>query len=209
MVQLRWALVGIVAMLAAAMKAPIWYLPAKVSAITGGDGWHRSYLMDVAFHDLASWWFVGMDIANTKEWFPYQVAATGAADITNQFIAFGLNAGVLAIALLVLVLVRAFGVVGQAMAVARTQAVGPSDVEYILWGLGCTMVVHVSTWLGITYNFDQTYCIWTLHLAALGSISQDLARGGGPLAGTSEKTSSRSAGKLLYRPRSRGRAAAA
>jgi hypothetical protein len=150
-----------------------------------------------------------MDIANTKEWFPYQVAATGAADITNQFIAFGLNAGVLAIALLVLVLVRAFGVVGQAMAVARTQAVGPSDVEYILWGLGCTMVVHVSTWLGITYNFDQTYCIWTLHLAALGSISQDLARGGGPLAGTSEKTSSRSAGKLLYRPRSRGRAAAA
>ncbi len=154
------------------MKAPIWYLPAKISSFSGGDGWHRSYLMDVAFRDIFRWGLEGMNIENTVDWFPYSLAATGSADITNQYIAFGLNAGLLAILIFLLLLIKSFQAIGKAMLVELSSIKKPNFNEYILWGLGCSILVHIFTWLGITYNFDQTYQIWLMQLAAITSISQ-------------------------------------
>jgi hypothetical protein len=153
------------------MKAPVWYLPAKISSLTGGDGWHRSYLMDTAFGDFSNWWLAGMDIEQTKEWFPYTVV-TGGADITNQYLAFGLDAGLLAMVLFILLIVAGFNAIGRALMSLHTVTLVSSETEYLLWGLGCTLAVHISTWFGITYTFDQTYVIWFMQLAAISSISQ-------------------------------------
>lgn len=169
---IRRILFCIIILLASLMKAPFWYLPAKVSSFSGGDGWHRSYLMDVAFRNIERWWLAGMDLNQTKDWFPYQLAATGTTDITNQYLAFGLDAGILAMALLIFLLIRAFQAIGQALVVIHSAIKTPYETEYLLWGLGCVLVVHVFTWFGITYTFDQTYVIWFMQLAALSSISQ-------------------------------------
>ncbi len=83
---------AILAVLGLAMKAPLWYLPAKISDLTGGDGWHRSYLMQVAFRDLDKWWMAGMSALETRDWFPYTVV-TGSADIINYYLDFGISAG--------------------------------------------------------------------------------------------------------------------
>ena len=126
--------------LAFAMKAPIWYLPAKISNLTGGDGWHRSYLLETAFNRVSEWWLMGMDISETAEWFQYTLAATGSADITNQYLLFGINGGLAAIVLFVALIVQIFKGVG--LQLARPD-LSPSD-RYFAWALGCTTVVHIS-----------------------------------------------------------------
>ncbi|MCX7102660.1 MAG: hypothetical protein NTX38_14550 [Methylobacter sp.] len=168
---IRRLLVCILFIIGLFMKAPIWYLVAKVSSISGGDGYHRSYLMDIAFQNFSLWWLTGMDLMLTKDWFPYQVEVTGYADITNQYLEFGLGSGLLSMVLFILLLVLAFKVIGKALEAVRSPK-KPVDAEYLLWGLGCSLTVHISTWFGITYTFDQSNIIWFMHLAAISSISE-------------------------------------
>jgi hypothetical protein len=166
----RIILVGVV-LLGSVMKAPIWYLPAKASSLTGGDGWHRSYLMDVAFRNFDKWWLAGMPIVDTKNWFFYDLSATGGADITNQFLSFGLTAGITGMILFLVLLYLSFSHLGKAMAVVRSNYDESRKSEFLLWGLGAMLVAHLFNWLGITY-YDQTYVIWFMQLAAISTLSE-------------------------------------
>ena len=51
------------------------------------------------------WWFAGMPMSETVHWFPYVLLQTGAADITNNYLQFGITAGLGAMLLLILLLV--------------------------------------------------------------------------------------------------------
>lgn len=160
-----------IVLLAMVMKAPIWYIIMHVSDITGGDGWHRAYLMDMAYQHLHQWWFDGMPIAGTHDWFPYNLPGTEVADITNQFVSFGIQAGVGAIVLCILLLTRAFSDLGRALSAARASLGEQNDVEPMLWGLGAVLTTHIVNWFGITY-FDQTYVIWFMQLAVVSTLSE-------------------------------------
>jgi hypothetical protein len=172
--KVRWAIVGVIILLALVMKAPIWYIFAHISSITGGDGWHRSYLLDVSFQHLGKWWLAGIPITETSGWFPYDLATTGGADITNQFVAFGLTAGLGALALFLFLLTRTFSQLGGAMAVVRFNSQRSDANEFLLWGLGVMLVVHVMDWFGITY-FDQMNVVWYMQLAVISGLSQKFA----------------------------------
>ena len=158
-----------IVLLAIVMKAPIWYLLDRVSHITGGDGWHRAYLLDVSFQHLGMWWFIGMDRLDTSDWFAYSLAE--GADISNQFLIFGLNAGLGAIILFILLLTRAFRLLGRALAGVRSNLHSPSQNEFMLWGLGVMLTAHIVNWLGISY-FDQIYVVWFMQLAAISTVSE-------------------------------------
>lgn len=166
----RRGLVWGIVVLALVMKAPIWYLPARVSSFSGGDGWHRSHLMDMAFQNLGKWGFAGMPLSETGDWFAYTLS-TGSADMTNQYLAFGMAAGLGAIALFIVLFVMAFRSLGRALAVVRSVDERPTETEFLLWGLGVMLLVHSVNFLGITY-FDQTYAIWYLQLAAISGLTQ-------------------------------------
>ena len=171
----RWML-AVIIVLAMFMKAPIWYLPAKLTALTGGDGWHRSYLMDVSMQHIGLWWLCGIPIQETADWFPYMLGTTGGSDITNEYIAQGITAGIVAIVLLIFLLIQAYRHLGKAMAKIRSQASannGTSETEHILWGLGVVLTVHIVNWFGITY-FDQSYAIWFLQLAMMVTLSEKI-----------------------------------
>ena len=172
--QMQWfrrgAVIAIVA-LALVMKSPVWYLLAHVSDLTGGGGYHRAYLIDVAFKNLGKWWLAGMPISETAGWFPYLAVATGGADMTNQFLSFGIGAGVVAIFLFLRLLTIAFKNLGAARATVSEE---PAGAKFILWGLGVMLAVHISNWLGITY-FDQTYAIWFMQLATIVNLAEEAA----------------------------------
>lgn len=161
--------------LASVMKAPIWYLPAKASSLSGGDGWHRSYLMDIAAQNFDKWWLAGMSITATQGWFPYELESTGGADITNQYLAYGICAGVIAILIFFYLLIGLFSQLGKALSASRTNVAHNTENERILWGLGCVLAVHMVNWLGITY-FDQSFMIWLLQLAMIVNISEDVLK---------------------------------
>jgi hypothetical protein len=166
----RRTIVASLLVVALVMKAPIWYLPAKVSSITGGGGWHRSYLLDVAFKHIDKWWLAGMPASKTGDWFPYSLE-NGAADITNQYIAFGISAGLGGIGLLILLLVKSFRSLGEALKSARSNDREIADTEIMLWGMGVMLVVHVINWFGISY-FDQIYVVWFMQLASISGLSK-------------------------------------
>lgn len=168
----RRSIVILTIALALAMKAPIWYLPARFSF--GGDAWHRSYLIEVAIQHLREWWLWGMPISKTAAWFPYelQVGAGSQADITNQFISFGLSAGLLAIVLFIWLLVRAFQSLGKALAAVRLASARTSASEYLLWGLGSMLAGHIANFIAITY-FDHFYVIWFMQLAFISTLTYE------------------------------------
>lgn len=169
MFAVRSIAVCLVALLALVMKAPIWYLPAKISVFSGGDGWHRSYLVDIAVRNLGKWWLAGMPVSKTVDWFEYTLSVTSSADITNQFIAVGLTAGIMAIALYILLFATAFRNIGMKLETVRAISPNSSEAEFLLWGLGVMLCGHLVNFFGITY-FDQTYVIWFMQLAAIANI---------------------------------------
>ena len=91
----RWSIVAGLALLAMVMKAPIWYLPAKISDLMGGTGWHRSYLIDQAIIHFNEWWMIGSTV--TAHGAPGGTTILGVdsknMDITNNYIAEGLGGG--------------------------------------------------------------------------------------------------------------------
>jgi hypothetical protein len=174
--KVKWIFRGmlvLVVLLAIVMKAPVWFLLQRISDITGGDGWHRAELIDQAVRNFAQWWFAGMDLAKTTGWFATVLPNVESADICNQFVLFGLTAGIGAVALFVTLLLFVFKALGKAIALVRSRGRYPRYTEYYLWGLGVLLVGHISNWLGITY-YDQFYMIWSLQLAAMVNLSEEI-----------------------------------
>lgn len=168
MKMLRIGIATILLLLAVVMRDPIWYLPSKMSLIFGGSGWHRSYLMDQAIRNIDNWWLAGMPLEQTAGWFPYLVH--GAADLTNVYVAFGVDGGLIAILLLIRVLVSAFGNVGLASKAFRESFPPRKNEQLLMWGLGAAVASHMANFFSITY-FDQTNALWLFQLAAISTIS--------------------------------------
>lgn len=166
----RRALAAMIVLLALVMKAPIWYLLARLGSITGGDGYHRAALLDVAFQNLDKWWLAGMPLSGTMGWLPYNNVATGHVDITNYFLLFGLDGGVGSVLLFVALLVSIFSHLGRSMSIVRSQHQTDNRVELLLWALGVVVFIHIVNWFGITY-FDQMDVFWFLQLALVGSLT--------------------------------------
>ena len=165
----RYFLALILFVLALLMKAPLWALPAKISDLTGGGGWHRYYLIEMAIKSLSDWWIAGMPIEQTKDWFPY-IIHTGGADITNEFISLGLSAGILAIVIFVILLVKAFKLIGEVLEAIRNTKTDNSH-EFLVWGVGVSLLVHISNWFGVSY-FDQIKFVWHLHIAIVAMLAE-------------------------------------
>lgn len=151
------------------MNAPIWYLPTRISGIVGGSGWHRSYLLERGFADIDKWWLAGMPLDLTVTWFPYVLL--DAADMTNLFLQFGVDGGLLAMLLLLLALVMAFRRLGRALVTARLLPDGQS--EGFLWALAALLIAHIVNLFAITY-FDQFNMIWMMQMAAISGVTAEV-----------------------------------
>ena len=167
----RWSLVGLVLLAAMLMKAPVWYLIARVSGVTGGTGWHRSYLIDIAVQNIDHWWLMGMPLVETSHWFYHVIDSTGGADVTNQYIAFCLHGGILALGLFIFFIYRAYSAIGRSFAAVRADPTAGPGEERLLWGLGVMLTVHVSNWLGISY-WDQFSTLWLMQAATVATMAQ-------------------------------------
>jgi hypothetical protein len=169
---MKWVRRGVVAILVAlqlTMSSPAWFIFDRLSGIFGGDGWHRSNLIDQFIHSFAHWWLAGMPIGMTSDWAATQMS-WGGVDVTNYYVAIGLNGGLLPFTLFLVFLTACFKSIGRALARLRAQPEPPEYAEAILWGAGCTVCVHVVNLTAVSY-WDQFYVIWYLHLAIATSLS--------------------------------------
>jgi hypothetical protein len=116
-----------------------------------------------------------MRTIDTAGWLPYTNTTTGAVDMTNNFLVFGITAGLGSMILLIVLLIQGFKFIGRALAVIRFGSHPQNEIEYLYWGLGVMLGVHLSNWFGITY-WDQSSLIWFLHLAIISGLTEEIIR---------------------------------
>lgn len=158
--QIRWIAAGGLCFLALIMKAPVWFLMARVRVFGGSTGWHRAHLIDMAYQHLSNWWLLGSTSYDT--WDPSYLCNW---DITNQYIAHGVEGGLITMSLFILIIVFCFRSIGRAL---RNTENGPENVQIMLWALGASLFAHAVNFLSISY-FDQNVINWYLLLALIST----------------------------------------
>jgi hypothetical protein len=161
----RGAVVTIL-ILSVVMKAPIWYLFARISNLTGGTGWHRAFLIDQTIAHFNEWWLFGTTY--TAHWAPsgeVTAADPNMMDITNHYVMEGVKGGLLKLTLFMVIVVRCFKSVGRRL---RSEPAGlPSGL--FVWAMGVSLFAHCLSFMSITY-FDQTVIVYYWLLAMMAGI---------------------------------------
>lgn len=156
----RWLVLGLLAVLQLVMNSPIWSLVARASAITGGTGWHRYYLVDQFIKRYPEWFLKGT--RSTSHW------GWGLKDVTNHYILQGVRGGFATLALFITILGYAYRSVGLLW--RRHQN---NRYHMILsWALGVSLFVHCMNFIGVSY-FGQIYLAWYMLLGIIGSLGPD------------------------------------
>ena len=165
---IRWGAVVILLALHAVMKAPVWFLISKLSEITGGTGWYRSALIDAFIHNFDEWWLIGTGY--TAHWMATGIAIDPTrADIVNQFVAQGVNGGLLGLSLFIWLIVNCFKTTGVAI---RSEALDSFPEKFMIWSLGCTLLSHVVSFFSVTY-FDQIIIFWYMLIGMIVALVHD------------------------------------
>lgn len=177
---LRRGTVALIIGLALMMKAPVWYLIARISDLVGGGGWHRAYVIDLAVNHVSEWWLAGT--ARTVNWAPdYQVLLVDPnnIDITNHYVVQGINGGIWMLGLFLGMIVVGFKVVGTGARAAMDSALR----RKMTWAVGVSLAAHCTAFISVSY-FDQIAVFWFWLLAVISSLSLHLVYPGTEHAST-------------------------
>ncbi|RJQ27413.1 hypothetical protein C4565_05190 [Candidatus Parcubacteria bacterium] len=152
-------------LLALVMKAPPYYLIARIDLAGGSTGWHRARLIQSAFEHLGEWWLAGTDY--TRHWMPTGVSwSPNHADITSQYIAYGVLGGLPLMLLFIAAVCVAFQYVGKCVVMHAHDDVVEGK---FVWAFGASLFANAASCVSVSY-FDQSFIFLFLNLAAIGSI---------------------------------------
>jgi len=159
--RLRIGIVVIYALLEVVMHRPPYFILASIDLAGGSTGYYRAQLIRSSIEHLNEWWFAGTDF--TRHWL-----ATGAAmdpnnvDIANQFLANGVQGGLLQMGLFVCILWIAFVFVGKII------DVNPES-GHQAWILGTSLFAYAISGISVSY-FDQSFIFLYFTVAGVGSL---------------------------------------
>lgn len=162
--QIQWlAVLGLIA-LAVAMKAPVYYLIARMDLTGGSTGWHRAALIESAIRQIDEWWMAGTDY--TRHWMPTGVSwSPDHTDITNEYLNMGVIGGLPLMSLFIATLAVAFIFVGRIQQGSNDL---PGETRFMIWGFGAALFAHAVSFISVSY-FDQSILFVYMTLAAIGS----------------------------------------
>ncbi len=159
------ALFGVVA-IDLYMKSSVWYLIGRVGNVLGGQGHHRSLLIDRAIEHLDEWWLIGTTY--TAHWMPHALPTNpNMADITNYYIRMGVDGGLVTMALFMLFIIMGFRTIGRGIRRIDELDV-PLPERMTVWSLGAVLFAHAIAFSSVSY-FDQIVVFWYMALGLLSS----------------------------------------
>jgi hypothetical protein len=168
----RWGIVGTIAALALAMKAPVWYLFARISDITGGTGFYRSLLIEQTIRYFNEWWLIGTTY--TAHWMPNALYLyPDHCDITNNYIKEGVQGGLLRMILFISIIVFCFKFIGAALRKIKRY---PFNIQFTLWTMGTVLLMNNVSQMSVTY-FDNVYIFYIGLIAIISGICGSIKSG--------------------------------
>ena len=154
---IRWyAFIGII-ILHFSMSTPVWHLISRVSFSSSSTGYFRFLLIDSAVKHAKEWILIGTKY--TGHWF------YGAQDITNQFILVGVQGGIIPLTLFITQIVIAYRGIGIILTLQKKN----KRNTFLAWGLGASMLVHLTNFIGVSY-FGQIVVLWYSLLGIIASL---------------------------------------
>jgi len=155
------------------MKAPPYYLMARLNPTGRSTGWHRARLIQSALEHLNEWWFAGTDY--TRHWMSTGVSwSPNHTDITNYYIKMGVIGGLPLTLLLIGLIVVGFVYTTRIVTTYNKQF---SAVDkFMIWCFGASLLAHAATMLSVSY-FDQSFVFFYMTLSAIASAYSLLLKG--------------------------------
>ena len=153
----RWAIVTGLVALQLVMKAPVWFLIARIDLTGGSSGYHRAELVDQFITHFRDWWLIGTKDAGT--W------AYDLWDQQNQYVGVGESGGLLALIFFIAMVSLSCVKVG----IAR-KAVEGHKKEWFFWFLNAAMFANLVAFFGVNY-FDQVKLVWFALLAIISATT--------------------------------------
>ena len=150
----RWAFVLVLLALNMVMKAPVWFLIARIDIVGGSSGYHRAMLVNDFILHFRDWWLMGT--TENARW------GSTMWDLCNQYVAEGQLGGLATFLCFLAMIYICFRRIGN----ARQAVEGDRNKEWFFWILGSTLFSHVVGFFGISY-FDQTRDSWFALLAMI------------------------------------------
>jgi hypothetical protein len=161
--QIRWGLAIGLLVLHMVMKAPVWFILARVDLFSGSTGFHRAELIDRAIANFWDWWLIG-----TKSTAAWADADQHLFDVTSQYIRYAADGGLITMVLFIMIIVRGFRGVGRYVKAEEGVPLQASLIS--VWALGAAMLAHTVTYLSVSY-FDQNIVNWYLLLAMISTVA--------------------------------------
>jgi hypothetical protein len=159
---MRWIALGAAVALIGlhlVMKAPVWHLISRIDVVGGSTSYHRYAIIDEAIKRFPDWALIG--VRGTGDWGYYMF------DVTNQYVAEGVDGGALTLALFVTMLALLFA---RAARLWRRHARSRGLLVFS-WALGVALFVHSATFFAASY-FGSILVAWHLLLATIVSLSE-------------------------------------
>jgi hypothetical protein len=154
---LRWAGILIYIALELVMSRPAYYFVTYINVTGSSTGHHRARLIESAIDHLDEWWLFGTDY--TRHWMASGVTfSADHTDITNYFLAFGINGGLPALFIVILLLWKAYIRVGQRISSYHEH--GDNCAAFSCWCLGATLFSHTVTSFSIAYFGQSVFFFW-------------------------------------------------
>jgi hypothetical protein len=144
---LRYGVVTALVALHLLMKAPVWFLIARVDLVDGSSGYHRALLVDQFVRHFGDWWLIGTHDNGNWGWDMW--------DIANQYVNEGERGGLVAFVCFLALIVLSF----RHLAKARMASEGDRNKQWFLWLLGASLFANCVAFFGVDY-FDQTRFAW-------------------------------------------------
>ncbi|MGA7410087.1 MAG: hypothetical protein WBW33_06350 [Bryobacteraceae bacterium] len=154
----RWTMVIVLVTLHLVMKAPVWFLIARVDVIGGSASWDRANLIDTCIRHFWDWWLIGTSDIGNWGWSMW--------DLSNQFVAIAETGGLFSLICFIAVISRSFGRLGT----ARRAVEGDRRAEWCMWLLCAAVYAHILAYFGVSY-FDQTQVAWLVLLAIIAAAT--------------------------------------
>ena len=152
------------------MKAPAYYIIARIDLVGGSTGWHRARLIESAIEHISEWWLVGTDY--TRHWMPTGVSwSPEHTDITNHYLRMGVLGGVPLMLLFISCVWWGFRYVGEIL--KNNETVSNHNL-FLVWALGASLFAHAVTCISVSF-FDQSSMFLYLNLAMISSLRNEVS----------------------------------
>jgi hypothetical protein len=165
MKKVKWVLLGFLIIVQLSMKAPIWWLMARIDLTGSSTGWFRAQLISSAFEHFNEWWLIGTTY--TRHWMPTGVSwSERHTDIVNNYLEYGVIGGVSTMLLFIATIGVGFRYIGNYLLMHRD---GNVSSQVLAWVFGAILFAHSMTFLSVHY-FDQTKVFFYSLLGMIGTL---------------------------------------